>query len=367
MSSNGAAFGVNGEPIEKNTDTAKCPSCGAEMVFSPEEQKLSCPYCGFLKEIDFSKTSSEIPFDQLFTQKNEDWGSETHVFRCENCGAKEVINSNEIAKECPFCGTTNITQTEEISGLKPNGVVPFAIKLETAIKNVKAWAKKRLFAPKAFKQSAKPEKVKGTYMPAFTFDSYTFTYYTGVLGKYYTKTRRVNGKTQTYRVLRTFVISGTFDCRFDDVLIQANNRITQRQIEKISPFETNSSNEYSSEFLHGYTAQSNERGGDECWEDAKVFINSAIRSKILSRYVYDVVESFSPQTSFSEVTYKYLLLPVYVGHCNWKSKLYNFFVNGKNGKVTGKSPVSPLKVAIAVLLGLAVVAGVALLISLGGG
>ena len=59
--------------------------------------------------------------------------------------------------------------------------------------------------------------------------------------------------------------------------------------------------------------------------------------------------------------YKYILIPLYVGHCNWKTKLYNFFVNGFNGKVTGKAPVSPLKVGALVLLGIAVIVGIVLL------
>lgn len=62
------------------------------------------------------------------------------------------------------------------------------------------------------------------------------------------------------------------------------------------------------------------------------------------------------------MTYKYVLLPVYVGHSTWRQKLYNFFVNGETGKVTGKAPVSPLKVLGVVLL---CAAAVALLVWLG--
>ncbi len=367
MSENDAAFGVNGEPIENNTDTAKCPACGAEMVFSPEKQELCCPYCGCTKEVNFDRTSSEIALDNLFAVRTDEWGSETHVFRCNNCGAKEVISRSEIAKECPFCGTTNITQAEEISGLKPNGVVPFAVDVKTATTNVIAWAKRKFFAPRAFKQSVKPEKIKGTYMPAFTFDTDTFTSYVGRLGKYYTRTVKVNGKTQTRRELRYFTVSGNISAKFDDVLIQAGNRISQRDIEKICPFDTNASQEYSSVFLHGYSAHSNEKSGADCWEEAKIWIYGEIRRRILARYDYDVVDSLSPRTSCSDVTFKYLLLPLYVGHCNWKTKLYNFFVNGKNGRVTGKTPLSPLKVTLAVLLGLAVVGGIITLVYMYGG
>ncbi len=367
MTENEAAFGAGGEPIVNDTDTAKCPSCGAEMVFSPEKQALLCPYCGTTQEVNFSKTSSEIALAEIFSQKNNEWGDETHVFRCNNCGAKEVISRADIAKACPFCGTTNVTQSDELSGLRPNGVVPFAIDAKTATGNVITWAKRKFFAPRAFKQSVKPEKIKGTYMPAFTFDTNTFTTYTGRLGKYYTKTVRINGKTETRRELRYFSISGSFSMRFDDILIQAGKRISQRDIEKICPFETNASNEYSSVFLHGYSAQSNERSGEECWEEARQFAFAQIRARILAKYDYDVVDWFQPQTSCADVTFKYLLLPLYVGHCNWKKKVYNFFVNGKNGKVTGKTPVSALKIALVVTLGVLAIAGIVLAIYLSGG
>ncbi len=364
MSQNDPSFGVNGEPIEKNTDTAKCPACGAELVFSPEAQKLACPYCGGTKEVDFSRLSGEIALSDMFAQRNGEWGDETHVFRCNNCGAKEVINRTDIAKACSFCGTTNVTKVEELSGLKPNGVVPFAVDEKDASKNVIAWAKRKFFAPRAFKKCVKPEDMKGTYIPAFTFDTNTFTSYHARLGKYYTRTVSAGkGKTRTVRELRYFTVSGNHNAWFDDVLVQATKRIAQKDIEKICPFETNTSNAYSSEFLHGYTAQSNEKSGEECWGEAQQIVQNMIRAQILSKYDYDVVDSFTPQTTFDNVTFKYVLLPLYVGHCNWKTKLYNFFVNGKNGRVTGKTPVSALKVTLVSLLGALIVGGIIFLIN----
>ena len=63
-----------------------------------------------------------------------------------------------------------------------------------------------------------------------------------------------------------------------------------------------------------------------------------------------------------------MLLPIYVGKFDWKkkadkkSKIYNFFVNGFNGKVVGQSPVSPLKIG---LLTLGILGLVALAVWLG--
>lgn len=353
---------INEGAVQENTtETAQCPACGAKMVFDPEKQKLLCPYCGSLEDIDMSRLSQELDFGILLANPQNNWGSEAHVFRCNNCGAKEVLSKNEIAKDCPFCGTTNVVVTDELPGLKPNAIVPFEISKDKATEIATKWARKKFFAPTAFKKSAKPEKIKGTYSPAFTFDTETNSTYVGRLGKYYYRTVRRNGKSVRVREIRYFMVSGNYGIKFDDILVRASEQISQKDLDNMRPFDTNASKEYSTDFLHGYVAQSNDKAGQECWTEAQKVAKSEIRSRILRKYSYDVVDYLNVSTAFSNVTYKYILLPIYVGHCNWKEKVYNFFVNGKNGKVTGKTPVSPLKVSLLVLLGLAVVAGIFLL------
>ena len=347
---------VTGEEKERNTDVTKCPSCGANMVFSAEKGDLECPYCGTLSEIA-RKESRELSFANLMNSGGG-WSSETHVFRCENCGARQVMGIGEIATKCAFCGTTNVVKTEEIPGLKPNAVVPFSVTIEQAIEKVKAWAKKKLFAPRKFKKEVSPKNVNGVYNPAFTFDTLTRSTYCGTLGKYYYETRTVNGKTERVRKIRYFTISGMHDSSFDDILVQASTAISQKDIDKMQPFSTDESCEYNQDYLNGFTASQYERNGMECWETAKERIDASVKRQILARYVYDVVASLSVATSYDNTTYKYVLLPVYVGHCKWNKKNYNFYVNGRNGKVVGKTPISPWRVLVAVLLGVAVVAGI---------
>ena len=107
--------------IENDTTVTKCPACGANMVFDPEDGCLYCEHCGTKQAIK-ERGSEEMAFERLL-QENNNWSDETHVFRCENCGAKEVLDKREIAKQCPFCGTTNIVETDELSGVKPNALI----------------------------------------------------------------------------------------------------------------------------------------------------------------------------------------------------------------------------------------------------
>ena len=347
---------------EDATDTSSCPLCGGKLVYSPADRALKCEYCGGKGQIDMSRYGEELNFYDLINANNNTWSNDTHVFRCNNCGAKTVISKKEISKKCPFCGTTNVVQTEELCGLKPNAVLPFLLDKAQACENAVKWAKKRLFSPRKFKKNVYPEEIDGNYIPAFTFDTNTVTRYSGRLGRTKTRTKRVNGKTVTETYTEWFNISGTYNMSFDDFLVQASDSVEQRDVNKLSPFDTNQSQAYSSDYLMGFSAAQYSRSGQQCWEYARGVMQDQVKSAILRQYTYDKVGSFSMNMSCNNITYKYVLLPLYVGHYSYSKKLFNFFVNGRNGKVTGKAPISPVRVGIAVLLGLAVAAGIAALI-----
>ena len=170
-------------------------------------------------------------------------------------------------------------------------------------------------------------------------------------------TRRVNGRTVRDRRIRYFTVRGHYSMGFDDVLVSASDKIDGKSMSGLRSFDTNASREYTQEYLSGYSASQYTRDGLTCWEDAKNIMRGRVRAAVLSGYSYDVVSSFNLSMRCSDITYKYLLIPIYVGHCSWRKKLYNFFVNGVNGAVTGKAPTSPLKVTGLVVLGIAVIVG----------
>lgn len=342
------------QEVENTTSAMKCPSCGANMVFSAEKGALYCEYCGCVREVA-AESSEEIDFSRLLSA-DSGWANESHVFFCRNCGAREVLAKNEIATTCSFCGTPNIVETDELPGLRPNAVVPFAVSKEQASSFARKWMRKRVFAPRKFRKGAKPEEIRGMYMPAFTFDAVTDSVYSARLGVYRYRTVRRNGRTVQERYTKYFNVSGRFDFTFDDILVQASSEKRRDDMKKIQPFDTRRSRAYTQAYLSGFTAEQSDVPGTQCWEEAKDIMRGRLRAQILSGYRYDVVASFDISTRYSDVTYKYILLPVYVGHSTWRSKLYNFFVNGASGKVAGKAPVSPLKVCGVVLLGAAVVA-----------
>lgn len=351
--------------IRVDANVSKCPTCGANLVYSPMLKKLHCDYCGGNVDIDLTDYADEIPFDRL-ARSYEEWSTETRIFACSNCGARTIVSRKDIAPVCPYCGAHNVVEQKDLVGLKPNAVLPFLIDTQTAAEKFKAWAKRRFFAPRKYKKSAKAEKIKGNYFPAFTFDSDTFSSYSGRLGKYYTVTVRRNGKTYTEQRIRYFNISGTYSMFFNDVLIYANRNKDEKTMGKLLPFATDYAQKYNDDFIYGFGAAQYEKDGTECWNEAQDKMREYVKNAILAQYTYDVIASLNINMSFGRVTYKYMLLPVYIGHSKYRKKLYNFFVNGQNGNVAGKTPVSPVKVTALVLLGLLVAVGIGLLIYFSG-
>ncbi|MBE7086929.1 MAG: hypothetical protein E7369_01345 [Clostridiales bacterium] len=349
------------------TEMKKCPACGANLVFDPDKQMLYCSHCGTKQSISMDLNASELDI-RLSLTSNGTWGrEEATVFKCDNCGAKVVLQNDKTAINCPFCGTPHVVKTDELAGLKPNALLPFAFGLEKAVEYAKAWAKKRLYAPSKFKKTLSTENVNGVYTPCFTFDSITTSTYYGRIGNRHTRTvgSGKNRRTETYIVWRN--ISGRHGDSFDDVLITAGSKFDQKKLDKISPYDTNSSKAYEENFLLGFMAYHYDCELQDCWEAAKKRIDVAIKNAILSGYSYDVLDYINVSTDHANVTYKYVMLPVYIGNYKYKKKFYNFFVNGTTGKVWGKTPISALRVIFTVLLGLAVIGGIFAIVYFTGG
>ena len=346
---------IGAEGRRVGTETEKCPSCGSNMVFDPEGQCLSCPHCGTKVQFEKGDTAKELDLSSALG-KDRQWNAEEAVvFSCDNCGAKVVLKAGQTAKLCPFCGTAHVRKTEELAGLKPNGLIPFSFGEEKAVEYSKTWAKKRFFAPRKFKKHLTAENVNGVYVPCFTFDSHTTSYYEGRIGTTHTRTvgSGKNRRTETYTVWRN--ISGTYYDDFNDVLITAGSKLDQQKLDKIRPYDTDAGKVYEENYLLGFMAYQYDEGLDGCWDKAKGVIDKELRNRILSQYSYDRVSYLNVSTRHERVTYKYVMLPVYVGNYNYKKKLFNFYVNGESGRTWGKYPKSVPKILSLVLLGAALV------------
>ena len=340
----------------------KCECCGAAVEFDPQTQSLKCSHCGSQVKIDFDNQIKERSFEELFDCQQ--WTQGVKVIQCQNCGAKEVLDKNEISSSCPFCGSPSVLEVSELAGIKPDTAIPFKMSKQTATQKCLKWLKSRFFAPSQFKKDVKINLLKGCYLPTWTFDCVTDVFYQGRLGKRYTETYTVNGKTMTRTKMRYFNVSGSLHKNYNDIYVKGSEVVEEKYLQRIQPFDMNDYVKYDDKLLAGFEANHYTIQPIDAWNQAEDMIKNACRHEIVSRYGADEVVYLNMSLVHNQKSFKYLLLPVYISATNYKNKLYNQYVNGVNGKVSGKVPKSPLKIATAILLGVAAFAGLMLLLAL---
>jgi len=70
------------------------------------------------------------------------------------------------------------------------------------------------------------------------------------------------------------------------------------------------------------------------------------------------------QTDIRDVTFKHVLLPVWLAAYKYRGRTFRFVVNGRTGRVQGERPYSAWKITFAVILGLIVALAVGYVIAI---
>lgn len=348
------------EPKKVTSETYKCLSCGNFLKFDPATQKLKCAYCGTERDIA-AKPAQELVYTTLSEREFEAWGG-TKAYKCPSCGAVAVLEEYETADVCPFCGAPNIIERDELPGLKPNAVLPFKVPEDEAKGFWRKWLKKKWLAPGKLKKEARMQKMRGVYIPVWTFDSHVDAMYEARLGETYTVIVGTGKNRRTETRVRWFHVSGVINQDYDDIQVEASKHIDGKALGKLGGFDTVNALAYDDDFMSGYSAERYSDGLDDCWDTAQGIIIDDLRARVKARYPRaDRVDYINISPVYSGTTYKYVCAPLWISSYRYRKKDYGCVVNGRTGKAYGKAPVSPIKATLLGLAIAAVVAGIAYL------
>jgi len=330
-------------------DIFKCDGCGGVMVWDPRSYSFKCPNCDAVRDLqpDRSKvTENPLTYKKLKTIKAS--VGTVGTMECTGCGAVIEIQSTETGKECPYCGASYVLSSKQVENIKPDGIVPFAIDKPTLQRNFDAWIKSLKLAPGALKTLYQQDKFQGIYIPVWTFDAETDTSYTAEGGTKIKKTvRDEQGNTKTVTETQWSPTSGRVHVSFDDVVVPATDKIKKKFLDK-SPYDMNKIVDYKPEYTSGFMSETftvdMDKGHDTAISAMKAEISNVCRADVRSRY--DDVRNVRISPTFSDEMYKYVLVPAYMTAYNFNGKIYNVFINGETGEVSGDSPKSKLKIAV---------------------
>lgn len=352
--------------LETTADDWKCASCGGQRVFDPTTQKLKCEQCGALTELSVPVSGAIVEHDFSAAADAVDpaWNAATHAFKCGSCGAASVVGALETSVRCAFCGSPQVAEMGALPGIPPESVVPFRVERKQAKEAFRVWLSKRWFAPAAVKKEYLEDRISGVYLPYWTYDARTDSAYTAQAGDYYYVTEHVrvnrNGRmvteTRQVRHIRWRSVAGRYAEDFDDVLVAASRTIEPKWLDRLEPFPLEALQPYRPDFLSGFAAEHYGIGLRDGFGAAQQKMDLRIRQGITRSIVADEVRITSVNTTYSGVTYKHLLLPLWVSSYRYGTKTYRFLVNGHTAEVAGNYPVSVPKVLLTILGVLAAIA-----------
>lgn len=339
----------------------KCAGCGSGLIFAPQEQALKCEQCGLVQPFDKNKEYAKHNVSDKPSSFDgyKKWISENKVLKCQTCGAEIILNNLEYSGVCPYCGSSYVSESEQLPSFVPDAVIPFAFDEKGAGERFVAGVRRKFFVPSAFKKQVPTDKIKGIYIPTFSFDAKTVTQYDGVLGRTVSGGIAPNG----VRIMRTetFPIGGIKKLDINDLLIETSSQISQPQMQKILPYNMSEAYKFDENFIRGYVVEHFETAFEECYKQSLESMKQRIRNEILNGYYYNTVVSFQMQPNFNDEKFAYRLVPLYQFEYTYKKQPYRTQMNGQTGKIGGGLPISGWRVFLVVLMVLGFLAGVTLL------
>lgn len=352
---------ANEEYIDKNQDVHKdvvCSSCGAKLSFNPGSTSLKCGHCGAENTIEVStEVIEEVDFEKFIAgDLNKEEKLELIVVKCGGCGASVTLKPNVTSDNCPYCDTSLVVQNGSSSSiLRPKSLLPFKVELKSAVELFRKWVKSLWFAPNALIKRAATldaDKLKGMYIPYWTYDSNTDCNYTGLRGDYYYTTESYttteNGqtvtKTRQVRHTRWTPAFGRVYNNFDDVLVVASKSLPTKYMDKLEPWDLANLVPFNEKFLSGFQAESYQVDLKEGFGVAKGKMEPIIRESVRRDIGGDEQQITTLNVAYNDVTFKHLLLPVWISAYRFKDKVFRFIVNARTGEVQGERPYSFWKI-----------------------
>jgi len=310
-----------------------------------------------MRELDFrDAVEARLPEAEM---------EEKRVLNCASCGAQVEFDPDTHATECPFCASPVVTDTGVHRHIKPKAVLPFLLDESDAREAMNRWLGNLWFAPGRLTQYArKGRRMEGIYVPYWTYDAQTRSTYRGQRGTVYYETRNVvrnvNGKSQTVRQqvpkIRWSPAAGQVARFFDDVLVLASRSLPKRHTDALAPWDLSGLEPYRPEYLAGFRAEAYQVTLEDGYTEAREIMNATIVRDVKFDIGGDRQRISKLDTTVSGLTFKHILLPVWLAAYKYNGKTYRFVVNARTGTVQGARPYSAWKIAAAVIVG-ALIAG----------
>ena len=341
-----------------------CPECGANLEWSPARQSLACPYCGTV--VPWSPAQAADPGSAVVEHYLEEalrdpptgrgWGDERREVKCQSCQAISVFVDGRVAQRCDFCGSPSIlTHESQRDAITPQSVLPFKYSDGQVRERIRKWYGSRWFAPNRLKSAALTDTLHGVYLPYWTFDAHVAARWRAEAGYYYYETetvRNANGQAQVRQVrrVRWEPAAGSLEHFFDDALVPGTRGVHAGLLRRIEPFPTATDlKPYSPEFVRGWTVERYQVDLGQAQAISQQDLEARVRMLCSRQVPGDTQRNLQVESTWRGRTFKHVLVPAWLVNYTYGARTYQVVANGYTGVIAGEQPYSWIKIALAVI------------------
>lgn len=339
-----------------------CPNCGANIAYDVAAGGVACEYCGYVATVAaerVGKSAEDFEFTlETLSQSKRGWGTRRQVLHCDSCGGELSLATGALTTTCPFCASNQVNViTSHEDTLRPRFLIPFKITPDETIPLGAAWLGKGWYHPNALAANAIIRRFVGVYVPFWTFNARVDSSWRAQVG--YQHTERHYNASQKRWETRTRTVwrweNGRVQLNIDDLLVpgSAPHHLSLPILQGLYPFRMNDLVAYTPDFLAGWQAQAYETTLTEAWEIGKKTIREEAKKACYQKISSSQVRNFSMSADFSDESWRYILLPVYLAAYKYEGKVYQVMINGQTGSIAGNKPVAWWKVWSAIAASLA--------------
>jgi ribosomal protein S27AE len=332
------------DEIQAAGESFICPRCGGRMAFEIEAERLTCEYCGYVENAQIGEPlapSEEQVLDFIMpTARGHRWAEASQRLTCERCGAQQFLPPGHKTAECSYCGSNQlVASAEQAELIEPQAIAFMQVDQQQADKLARRWLGGGFFAPDNLLRLSHSLLLRPAYYSCWIFDGTVELRWTCEVA---------DGSGNSKRWIAS---SGAETRFFDDVLVSGVKAILEKELEDAGPFNLEELIDFTPSSLAGWPAILYDRS----LSDASLVAREEVVQRLRPQ-MYSLVEAGREKRnlkigggSWSGITFKHVLLPLWVGAYNYQGKSYRLLVNGQSGKVAGEKPRDNLKMVLSFL------------------
>jgi predicted RNA-binding Zn-ribbon protein involved in translation (DUF1610 family) len=323
----------------------KCSVCGALL----DEEDLFCANCGT------EAPGSSVAARSEEKRQDQQTYEAKYNFECQGCGASMSYDASAQTLRCPFCGSEKLAERKDTKMLRPQWVVPFAIRQDDALTRLRQWLGNSFWRPGDLARAAIVTTLTQVYVPYWVFAARVFTYWTA-------------DTSQTPLGARGnwCPLAGENRARYSGVLVGASSVLTPAETKALQPFDLSTAVPPEQVDLDNVVYEQFRVQRKYARPLAQSGLENQER-QACRRFVPGNCRNLKVNVRVEDLTGEPVLLPVWIMAYEYRGRLFRFLVNGQTGQCTGSAPTSYTKIAAVVGITIVVILLAALCAGIVGG